>query len=58
MNVVRRKINDSYLLHTFYRIKLSVMGIEIIRYKILLGDWIGIIFCIFSWVYNMDMLED
>jgi hypothetical protein len=58
MNVVRRKINDSCLLYTFYRIKLSVMGIEIIRYKILLGDWIGIIFCIFSWVYNMDMLED
>jgi hypothetical protein len=34
------------------------MGIEIIRCKILLGDWIGIIFCIFCWVYNMDMLDD
>jgi len=58
MNVVRRKINDSYLFYTFYRIKLSVLGIEIIRYKILLDDWIGIIFCIFCLVYNMDMLEN
>jgi hypothetical protein len=58
MNVVRRKINDSYLLYTFYRIELSFMGIEIIRCKILLGDWIGIILCIFCWVYNMVILED